>query len=227
MSELPLISRAWQTDTFWRLRRARLLTEFVPVVAPVLQLMVRGWFVGRILGLVKAPTETDPIELAYRTPDLAWSTAAFPWPLLRHGDNPDLHARPSEWMAAIFEHLVVAMMTVGSDPSALVAYDELYKLGRTSESLVQQWILHPESIVSPAAPRASGETPQQRRASLLDTIERLIPAYPGIAALDPDPNGFYTQVPYGAELDHLIGAELLSVSEMVRRCETRESDARF
>ena len=215
----PLEARSGRIRGFWFNNRARLLTEFVPVVQPVLKWMISGWFVGRLLGLVEPPTETEPIEIGYVDAGVP-ARASFPWPTLRHGKNPNLQDSPVEWLPAILEHLGLAMMLISHRPAALTAYDKLYQLGRSSRSTLQTWVLQGSTAGALVKPMVTGSTPQERKDALVQRITTLIPQYQTKVLLNPDPAIFYKQTGFGFELESEIAKELQTLLSTVNELAT-------
>ena len=99
-------------QTFWNNKRARLLTEFIPLPLPATESIVRGWFMGRLLGLITDPSPSTGPHVHGRDEFGREKIAAFPWPLLRHGRSHDLDDPDyiDEWLPAILEHLPLALM---------------------------------------------------------------------------------------------------------------------
>jgi hypothetical protein len=121
-------TRLHLTDTgrqkFWSMRRARRLDQFVPVPQEHLICMIRGWFVGRMLGLVD--TTSSPVRIARR----GEAPAAFPTHLLSaSGDERDR-------LPILLESLALAMVTTSQvgNLHPLYAYAALRDLGRASRS---------------------------------------------------------------------------------------------
>jgi hypothetical protein len=160
---------ATSIDAFWTFNRARLLTEFIPLPKPSIEMIVRGWYAGVLLGMVEGPTETSgPVV---KTVDSFGRpmVAALPWPLLRHGKQPLLHRHRSEWLPALLEHVAMAMMLLSQDPHALDGYQALYDLGKVAEDHISEFIL---KGVTPAGTKAQvlGDTPEQRKADFVTAI---------------------------------------------------------
>ncbi len=112
------ISDAWERARansdlmpFWEARRSRPLWMGVPIPRPALQALVRGWFVGRFLGLIQVngdratlATENGPIRFETMLPVLGRQQIAFLATLLEslplavpvavHRRQPDRYLRP-------------------------------------------------------------------------------------------------------------------------------------
>ena len=50
---------------FWQNRRARILPEFCPVTPAVLDEMIRGWFVGRLTGVLGSPDRAEGFQIGF------------------------------------------------------------------------------------------------------------------------------------------------------------------
>ena len=106
---------------FWDRRRARPLTEFVPVTPETLQAMVTGWHTARLLNWL------DPGELNQRAASI-WTSrglAPFPFPLL----GSHLRSR-AELLPAVLESLPLALLDEPEE--GLRAYWQLMALGSRS-----------------------------------------------------------------------------------------------
>lgn len=99
-------------SNFWFLRRTRPLMEFIPAPQPHIHAMIRGWHVGKLLGLINNKTSDSAITIVdpYKNPgpeDVADHTYEFPYPTLSppNGDN----------LATTLEALAIAYVQVGVD----------------------------------------------------------------------------------------------------------------
>lgn len=139
-------------DQFWSMRRARLLGEFIPAPQEHITALVRGWFTGRLLGLIDVPRngQTRGIKIAQ-----PWSLdsgpVSFPFPLL--STPTDEHA--GDELFSVLEGLSLAYVMVGQQNSLLplrpyiVLRDMGMMLNRSEEvlsyenanPLIQSWIL--------------------------------------------------------------------------------------
>ena len=109
---------------FWSNRRAKPLGRFVPAPQTVILAMIRGWFTGRMLGLVTQPNfqKNKPARIVH------WQTGRavnFPHPLL----NPKPIA--IDTMAAILESIPLAYTAVNltGDLDHLDSYISLRNYG--------------------------------------------------------------------------------------------------
>lgn len=187
---------------FWQNRRARRLEEFVPVAPSVLEQMISGWFVGRLLGRISDPDPVTGFSIAYMG-DNGPRTAPFPWPLLPAG-RLDLSSRShrNQWLPALLESIGLAYVLFATEPDILVGYDKMYLLG-DGEAL-ERWVETGE-----AGPQAPGAKCQLQGADLESRKEAAESGLRAMAAdferhitsqrILVDPNEFFT-IPYGFEL---------------------------
>ncbi len=210
-------------QTFWNNKRARLLQEFIPLPLPAIELIVRGWFVGRLLGLITDPTPSTGPKVHTRDEFGNQEIAAFPWPLLRHGRNSELgkQGRKAELLPAILEHLPMAMMMLSQDPHALDAYEQTFRLGhgtKKAQEEVARFITEGETASSNPA-QITGDTEQDRRTNFNTAINE---ARKGYIELDKATkelrSGDYSDfcdIAFGRELFGIVHQELDAIHEMV------------
>lgn len=103
---------------FWRWRRSRPLTEFVPVLPAWLDAMVFGWLVGRLTGDLRIPRDGAgglPVERVVTVfDDQAQQWRRFPNPLVSV-ERSDL-ADAWTLLAAVMESMPLAMALSSGDP---------------------------------------------------------------------------------------------------------------
>jgi hypothetical protein len=151
------IAKAWaqvspnrdQRYSFWSLRRARPLIECIPVGPVQLHSMLRGWFVGRLLGQV---TRAEELGMGWRVQ--VWNPAPphngpqpFPFPLLSDRSVPGI-----DLVAAVLQSLLIAMVDVHTkgNLSPLVPYHRLIELGENYGTYLDDWI--EDATLAPGAP---------------------------------------------------------------------------
>ena len=117
-------------SSWWMWRRARTLGEFVPMPPRVMQSMIRGFAIGRILGCVSTVSDESAAQIAA----VDGSVYEFPFPLLTRAEPDDTLAALLEGFALTFAH------AVSHGLSAFDAYRELYLLGDDAH------VLHPELV---------------------------------------------------------------------------------
>jgi len=207
-TQVGLGSQSAQISGFNMYRRARLLTEAIPLPQISIDSICKGWFLGRLLGVVTDPTENEPIKIWSRDQIDRPVAAAMPWPVLRHGDVARLD-RPShrgELLAAMLEHFALAMMLVAQDETILDGYQALFEMGQDAEDHIATWIEDGETPVGQnAQPKLRETDPQSRKEELLSALTQLSSTLSARA----DEGGrlssmkayeTFCQVPYGYEL---------------------------
>jgi hypothetical protein len=125
-------------EQFWRGRRARALPEFIPVSPEVLAAMVRGWFLGRILGEInydKAQVSTLPVEIFDPTFE-KW--IPFPYPYL--GGQP---TGEQDLLPAILESMPISMLDAQTQGNTepMKPYQLLRSIGEEVSNSMRNWIL--------------------------------------------------------------------------------------
>lgn len=112
-------------SNFWFYRRTRPLMEFIPAPRPHIYAMIRGWYVGQLLGLIdKTRSNTAISVIDPRDENL--HRYAFPYPTLSPSNNDNL--------ASLLESLALAYVQVGVDDSidALYPYVLLRRFGTSA-----------------------------------------------------------------------------------------------
>jgi hypothetical protein len=100
--------------------------------------MMKGWIVGRLLGIISKPND-DGVVIAHAQSDRDESSR-FIWPTLAHSHIPQLHENTKAVLPAMLESIGLAYVLHATNSSLLNAYDELYKLGRDSNKLLETWL---------------------------------------------------------------------------------------
>ena len=213
------VNPAKSIQTFWNNKRARLLQEFIPLPLPAIASIIRGWFVGRLLGLVTDPTSSSGPHIHTRDEFGRERIAAFPWPLLRHGRTAQLADgyHKHEWLPALLEQLPMSMMMLSQDEHALDAYEEMFRLGQRAESETKQFITHGTTSSSNDA-QVHGETEEDRKRIFKEAIHHIKQGYLELDEatsehLAGDYLAFFA-VPFGRELFPLIREELDTLHNM-------------
>lgn len=204
-SLLMPIAQAWQSlsdedrSDFWDKRRARPLNEFIPAPQEHILCMLRGWFLGRCLGLVAESARTEEGGTFYVAP---------------RGKNPGLTnmelpkkflSRSQAWgdePALALESLGLAYVQVGVENTfePLAGYINLLELGRSGSGaeteltdykeladFVTKWIntgmITLESEFKPSEPPVLTEdlltdsSPQDRQRVLRETLQAIRKQY--------------------------------------------------
>ena len=130
-SLLRPISERWfqlnsvgQRNAFWARRRAQPLESFIPAPQALIRCMVRGWFTGRLLGLVRPIDGSWAIWIPQDARCMSFSRDWLSMPRAR-GDQDAL--------ALVLESLALAYVDVSRNGTLgpLLPYIELRELGRS------------------------------------------------------------------------------------------------
>lgn len=112
-------------SNFWFYRRTRPLMEFIPAPRPHIYAMVRGWYVGHLLGLIDNSRQNAAVRILDPW-DESLHRYDFPYPTLSPatGDN----------LASLLESLALAYVRVGVDDDIepLYPYVLLRRLGTST-----------------------------------------------------------------------------------------------
>jgi tubulin-like protein len=220
--------------SFWRWRRGRSLTDFVPVSRSWLQSLVTGWVVGRLTGEVLRPGEGPILDggVAVWSEELRAFTR-LPHPLLG-AEDPARDAPGWGLLAAAVESLPLALALCDSDTQlpALRPYQALFQLGRYLQSADERqpnealltWIRdgRTRSGALPWGEPAAAPTAEQRLAeardwcaSLRDDATSLLPPDPAV----PGARGEFSSVTahnfWQVPRDWEIAAQLVTASTQV------------
>ena len=207
---------------FWRWRRARPLTEFIPVSTSILKLMVKGWFVAARLD------HLDLDEGAIWVPDTntaAGFMAEFPEFMLR----PEA-VKSSEGVAVALESMMLALIEVNTKEQVkpFAAYERLRQLGEETSSGFGARPINPELealIVDGTNTRrglpAPAGTPAARQAKLLDEVVTLLDRYRKYFAHIAKTQKVPLDLPPTWDLRKLIDASLTELMHTVRVDRTR------
>jgi len=241
------ISAKWRSGgadpaTFWKNRRSRPLKESIPVHEPVRRAMIRGWYIGRFLGLIPDPTPNNGFEIStVRMPtksngdsDVATmhGVEAFPWPLLRGRIDTGSHS-VTAWLPAILESLSLAFALFPGNQSIIQGYEELYLLGQTNRELAAagqpmrytsvgaelgHWLTDGSASCFNVNPQDHADNPTSRKAKAIACFK----SYQGSVEkknandLQFDPDHFWNQ-PFGSdlfpEIIHVLRSELIPAIE--------------
>ena len=144
---------AHERGLFWSKRRARLLGEFIPAPQEHIIAFVRGWFTGRLLGLIDVPRNGQKGAIRISQPwSLEKGAASFPSPLL----TTPTEQYAGDELFAVLESLSLAFVAVGqqNNLSPLRSYSVLRDMGSmldgserilhydTANPLIKSWILN-------------------------------------------------------------------------------------
>lgn len=164
----PIAERWHQCDTpilrsnFWSRRRAQTLEAFVPVPQALLRCLARGWYTGRMLGLIARKGESFEVY----SPD---KRAPVPFP--PHFLSTPRAPGEVDMLALVLEALALAYVEVCRTGTldSLVAYQVLRDLGRSGPGHA----LYSYSWLNPALEEwiERGSTPAEALATPLLSVE--------------------------------------------------------
>ena len=119
-------------SNFWFYRRTRPIMEFIPAPRPHIYAMVRGWYVGKLLGLIDNSQQNGAIKIVDPWDDNLHKYA-FPYPTLSPSTNDNL--------ASLLESLALAYVQVGVEDSIdpLYPYVLLRRLGTNDGKPLTYW----------------------------------------------------------------------------------------
>ena len=178
---------------FWTNRRARPLTEAIPMAPEQIQKLVRGWFVSQLLNLRTATADQS------RGPKISIfdremrKSVDFPHPLIGLKNesivsNPDL-------LPAVLESLGLAMAHCDqlSNLTPLEPYWAMIRLGENYQEILENRIRRGESFVDAPVPvlaiaGASTGTFDERKLAMLTTLQKSQEFLHGIAVADERKN---------------------------------------
>lgn len=173
------IAKQWAADsnnpntrnTFWKWRRARTLIEAVPAAKSVVESMIRGWYVAKVLGQLESDN-SDPI----RGPKLSIysgpqnGTVHFPHPLLARENVQQI-----DLLGVVLQSLTIALAQCNGVQTLtpLYGYHRLIELGGRPETVgdaLMNWIQTGTKTTNGPDPRAdragsaSGSVAERRTA---------------------------------------------------------------
>jgi hypothetical protein len=236
------IAQAWKSlsddgrGDFWDKRRARPLNEFIPAPQEHILAMLRGWFLGRKLGLIGKVSD-GTFFVAPRGQQPGYANRELPKVLLSTseaaGDEP----------AIVLESLGLAYVEVGvvNSLEPLAGYINMLELGRSGAALedgllsdyeqladyVQVWIETGEITLGsgfsdPVAKAWDSSvelgTPAGRRSALKSSLEAELKMYqdeyPKYVTRALDNANYLTSAPYWPSMFWLIET---SLSQLIKK----------
>lgn len=209
---------------FWTYNRARPLMESIPLTRPSIQWIITGWFTGRLLGLITDPSSSRGFSIFHKENGYDISSN-LPWPLLQHRNQPNLHLKSHQmqWLPALLEHVGLAMMLLGHDEGALDGYEQMYRLGRDSASVLEQWIIDGSlSVQSGTSPQLSGSDESERKSSTLRALSAIRDSYSS-KLTESNIIGeweHFLKIPFGFELFEMFIEALNELEARVNEIET-------
>jgi Tubulin like len=187
-SEWGARAEADQRTEFWRWRRARPLTEFLPMSPEIRKAMVRGWFTARALGQLQL--ENDKAAIFAPTEAGAPGTFVdFPSPFLS-AETPHNH----DYLPVVLISILLALVEVNTKESLnpMKPYARLRDLGRDGRDggyaqyiwagrELEAWIVDAKTAAGapqvPAASAPDGEEWELRRDALESRFASFETAY--------------------------------------------------
>lgn len=174
-------------SNFWFYRRTRPLMEFIPTPRPHIYAMIRGWYVGKLLGLIDNKQLTQSVKIV-DAEDENLHKYAFPFPTLSPSRDDTL--------ASLLESIALAYVRVGVDDSIdpLYPYVLLRRFGTSVEGrslshwgglndLCVTWLKNgivpgsrPDLMLEPAA-AADGISASERRVLAVKALKNIKAGY--------------------------------------------------
>lgn len=160
---------------FWRWRRARPLSEALPLSPSIRESMVRGWFTASRLGQLKLDQDGARIYVPNRRGSGEW--VAFPDPLLTGSS-----IAPQQYLPVVLESILLAMVQVNTsaDLTSMKPYERLRDLGKSGSGSVERyddlnaelagWILEGDS-------GSAGQSWEERKDLVFDSFKKLVSSY--------------------------------------------------
>jgi hypothetical protein len=123
------ISEPLKRQEFWNKRRSRSLEEFIPAPQEHIRCMLRGWYLGQMLGLIGKVNDQNKFSIATRMSNQPAGYKEFPEFFLSNSDEW------GDFAALVLETLGIAYVDVGIQKSLepLAAYVNLLDLGRSGD----------------------------------------------------------------------------------------------
>jgi hypothetical protein len=160
---------------FWTNRRARPLTEAIPMAPVQVNKLVRGWFVSQLINLRTATKDHSGGPKISIFDDGMRRNVDFPHPLI--GLRNESIVQNADLLPAVLESLGLAMAQCNqlSNLTPLEPYWAMIRLGEGYQEVLENWIRRGET--SPSAPEpvaaiagtASG-TFSERKSAILTTL---------------------------------------------------------
>jgi hypothetical protein len=178
-------------SSFWKWRRSRPLTRFVPMSPGVRRNFVTGWFAARILGQLEASADDSQPVRVWIPEQRDW--ASFSDPLIAPvGNEADL-------LPAVLESLPLALVAYAMNGeqgnAALVPYQRLIELGDNPRRALQEWILHGTVPSGTPMPREQmgtvGDDAGLRQKKVLEYVRRRQEKYGKLTDVVVDAQNFF------------------------------------
>jgi hypothetical protein len=149
---------------FWMMRRARPLLQFVPLTTLQIEALVRGWYAGRLLGLIRFEALQKHGQASTIATISRGASGFVPLPGMILGRLPV--TAPDVFASVLESYPLAEVLHAAGDPGALLPYERLFELGDCTE--LNQWI---QSGEVPFGSSLGGDDPESRRAELLTALD--------------------------------------------------------
>lgn len=225
---------------FWRWRRARPLSNFVPAAPEVRMAMIRGWFTARLLG--ELSFDDDDREVMRIWDPSMDRLVDFPYPLL----GPPVFEDP-ERLPAILESLPLAMIEFAERSTdgdmALAPYWRLRDLGTDARGAmdyeranpaIESWIAR--GMATPGAPGPNtemsgpvGDGPdaaQERKNACQQQVQKWHKNYDGLVNVPLTTTSFF-EAPRAMAIGHDLMGALSDLDRAIGRVSTARTDSDF
>jgi hypothetical protein len=179
---------------FWRWRRSRPLTRFVPMGPEVRRAFIRGWFVARLLGQLDWPSDLEgPVTV--KDPS-SGRVMRFPFPLLTAREL----ANADDLLPAVLESLPLAMLeynTAGNEgDDALRVYRVVTLFGEKARKHLNRWIEDGQVEGDGSKPNAknagtASDDASQRRKTVVEYFESRRRKYAKISEVEVDATNMF------------------------------------
>jgi hypothetical protein len=161
---------------FWTNRRARPLTEAIPMAPAQVNKLVRGWFVSQLINLRTATKDQSSGPKISIFDSEMRKNVDFPHPLI--GLRSESIVQNADLLPAVLESLGLAMAQCNqlSNLTPLEPYWAMIRLGEGYQEVLENWIRRGETSVGAPEPvsaiagSASG-TFSERKSAILTTLK--------------------------------------------------------
>lgn len=166
----------------WTSSRPEHLELAIPVTPMVLDQMISGWFVGRLLGRISDPDPSSGFLIACSASE-GERSIQFPWPPLSlSGPQLALPENKPYWLPSLLECITLAFALLPEEPQLVDAFDELYRLG--DGDCLCSWVIDgdPGPLARGVSPQVSGDSFEERRRELIGALYALSLSFSSLRA---------------------------------------------
>lgn len=184
-SQLVMSAKTPEALLTWsKFKRARTIDEFIPVPAVVRLAFVRGFVVGRLLGQIKIE-KGSPCQISH-----GGKVHDFPYPLLTMIEK-DVDALPSLLESFSLEFGDVPTRSVAAFdaykalylkavPVALSDAPAAFSVGGDLKKFIETGTVDDKPLDEKAFVDRQGPTAEERKAKIIDNLERMVKFYDGL-----------------------------------------------